>query len=74
MREGVETEIQRMIDADLIAPSAGPWNSPIVPVRKGSGEIRLCVDYSKINALTLKDSYPLPRVWIHFRAPHGFQH
>ena len=45
-----------------IRPSTSPWSSPIVLVRKKTGAVRLCVDYRKLNAVTVKDAFPLPRV------------
>jgi hypothetical protein len=45
-----------------IRPSTSPWASPIVLVRKRTGATRLCVDYRKLNKVTVKDAFPLPRV------------
>ncbi len=45
-----------------IVKSSGPWCSPIVLVRKKDGTIRFCVDYRKLNDVTHKDLYPLPRI------------
>ncbi len=42
--------------------STGLWCSPIVIVRKKDGTIRFCVDYRKLNDVTHKDAYPLPRI------------
>ena len=58
----VRDHIQGLLEANIIRPSSSPYASPIVVVRKKSGDIRLCVDYRRINDITRKDSFPLPRV------------
>ena len=51
-----------MLDKGVIEPGGGPWASPIVLVKKKSGEWRFCSDYRKLNEVTKKDAYPLPRI------------
>ena len=61
-RQAERDEVQRMLKSDVIEPSSSPWASPIVMVTKKDGSIRFCVDYRKLNGVTLRDSYPLPRI------------
>ena len=61
-KDAAYAEIHRMADADVIEPSNSPWSSPIVLVVKPDGSIRFCIDYRKINDVTKKDAYPLPRI------------
>ena len=61
-RKAEEEEVQRMLEADVIEPSQSEWASPVVLVTKPDGILRFCIDYRKVNALTVKDTYPLPRM------------
>jgi hypothetical protein len=61
-RDAISTEIDRMISMDVIEPTCGPWASPIVLIPKPDGSIRFCVDYRRLNSVTRKDSYALPRM------------
>ncbi|GFW24481.1 retrovirus-related Pol polyprotein from transposon 412 [Trichonephila clavipes] len=61
-QEKVGTQLREMQENDIIEPSSSPWASPIVLVRKKDGCTRFCVDYRKLNDVTNKDSYPLPRI------------
>ena len=51
-----------MLKDGIIRESQSPWSSPIVVVGKKDGTKRFCVDYRKINYLTITDSHPLPRI------------
>ncbi|CAF0950498.1 unnamed protein product [Didymodactylos carnosus] len=62
IREVIHEETNKMLKEGVIRPSKSPWSSPVVIVRKKDGSPRFCVDYRKINAITQKDVYPLPRM------------
>ena len=51
-----------MLAKGIIEPLSSPWSSPVILVKKKDGTIRFCVDYRKVNGVTVKDSYPLPRI------------
>ena len=53
---------EEMYAQGIIEPSASPWASPVVLLKKKEGSTRFCVDYQKLNELTKKDSYPLLRI------------
>ena len=61
-RAEAEKLVTEMAERGLIERSASPWSSALVLVRKKDGSLRCCVDYRTLNKLTIKDSYPLPRI------------
>ena len=61
-RDEGEKLVTEMLDQGVIEPSTSPWASPVVLVKKKSGETRFCIDYRKLNAISVKDAYPLPRI------------
>ena len=56
------THMQQMLSSNVIRPSNSPWASPVVMVRKKDGSLRFCVDFRQLNAATIKDAHPLPRI------------
>ena len=58
----VQEEIKEMLDKGVIVPSRSPYSIPIVMVSKEDGKNRMCIDYRKLNEITTKDAYPLPRI------------
>jgi hypothetical protein len=55
-----------MLDKGYICPSTSPWGCLALFVEKKDKELRLCVDYRLLNAVTIKNKYPLPRIDILF--------
>jgi hypothetical protein len=59
----MEREVKKLLDAQIIVPLRySDWVANLVPVRKKSGEIRLCVDFRNLNRSSRKDNYPLPNM------------
>jgi ribonuclease HI len=59
----MEKEVKKLLDARIIVPLRySEWVANLVPVRKKSGEIRLCVDFRNLNRSSKKDNYPLPNM------------
>ena len=58
----VHAHLKMMLDAGVIRPSNSPWCNAVVLVRKKDGSLRFCIDFRRLNSLTVKDSHPLPRI------------
>ncbi|XP_055307053.1 uncharacterized protein K02A2.6-like [Sitodiplosis mosellana] len=63
-REKIEQQLQQLVEQDIITPvNDSDWGTPIVPIPKSDGEIRICGDYKSTINRFLKDfRYPLPRI------------
>ena len=61
-QQTIDKMIDDMLTNKIITKSNSPWASPIVIVKKKDGSDRFCVDYRKLNQVTVKDNYPIPLI------------
>ncbi|CAM2726452.1 unnamed protein product [Rotaria socialis] len=55
-------ETQKLLERGQIEESTSPWSSPIVLVKKKDKTMRFCIDYRRLNAITIKNAFPLPHI------------
>jgi hypothetical protein len=64
--EKLKKQLQELLDKGFICPSTSPWGCPTLFVKKKDESLRLCVDYRPLNAVTIKNKYPLPSIDVLF--------
>ena len=62
IRDSVEADVKTMLELGIIRPSESPYASPIVVVRKRDNTNRICIDFRKLNKVTISDSEPMPQL------------
>jgi hypothetical protein len=62
----LKVQLNELLDKGYIRPSSSPWGCPVLFVKKKDQSLRLCIDYRPLNAITIKNKYPLPRIDILF--------
>ncbi|GJS72343.1 putative reverse transcriptase domain-containing protein [Tanacetum coccineum] len=62
--------VQEIVGMALLT-SVSPWGAPVLFVKKKDGSMRLCIDYRKLNRITIRNRYPLPRIDDLFDQLHG---
>jgi hypothetical protein len=62
----LKVQLSELLDKRYIRPSSSPWGCPALFVKKKDLSLRLCVDYWLLNAVTIKNKYPLPHIDILF--------
>jgi hypothetical protein len=55
----LKKQLEDLVDRGFIRPNVSPWGAPVLFVRKKDGSLRLCIDYRKLNRVTIKNKYPL---------------
>ena len=72
-RDVIDAEVENLKTQGLIEKSDSPWSSQLVFVRKKDNPWRMCEDYPKLNAKTVKDAYPIPRIQDNLDSLNGAQ-
>jgi hypothetical protein len=62
----LKKQLQELLDKGFICPSTSPWGCPALFVKKKDESLRLCIDYRPLNAVTIKNKYLLPRIYVLF--------
>ncbi|KAL6219798.1 hypothetical protein ACLB2K_007557 [Fragaria x ananassa] len=58
----MKTQLQEFVDKSFIRLSMSPWGALVLFVKKKDGTMRLCIDYRKLNQVTVKNKYMLSRI------------
>jgi len=69
----LKTQLQELLDKGFIRPSVSLWGAPIHFVKKNDGTFQMCIDYQELNKVTIKNKYPLPRIYDLFDQLQGAQ-
>ena len=60
--EAFRKEIEMIMDYDMIEPSNSPWACGVVMTKRKGGHLKFCCNFRYLNAVTIKDAYPIPRI------------
>ncbi len=60
--EELRKQLTELLEKGYIRPSLSPFGAPVLFAKKKDGTLRLCIDYRRLNAVTIKNKYPLPRI------------
>jgi hypothetical protein len=69
----LKTQLKDLLEKGFIRPSSSPWGCPAIFVKKKDQTLRMFMDYRPLNEVTIKNKYPLPRIYILFDQLTGAQ-
>ena len=58
----LKKQLEELLEKKFICSSVSPWGAPVLLVKKTDGSMRLCIDYRRLNQVTIKNKYLLPRI------------
>ena len=58
----VSTKLKELVEKGFVRSTMLPWGAPVLFIRKKNGPLRLCIDYHQLNQVTIRNTYPLPRI------------
>ena len=58
----LNTQLQELLEKNYIRPSVSTWGAQVLFMKKKDGTLRLCIDYRKLNKVTVKNKYPIPSI------------
>ena len=59
----LKQQLQELLDKKFIRLSYSLWGAPVLFVKKKDESMRMCIDYRELNKVTIKNKYPLPRIY-----------
>jgi hypothetical protein len=62
LAQDLKKQLDKNLAQDVIEPSSSPWSFPLVAAPKKNGKVRWCIDYRRLNDVTVKDRHPLPSI------------
>ena len=73
VRRQEEEQLKEMLEQEIVRPSCSLWATPVVMVKKKDVTLRFCIDFRKLNDVTVKDVHPLPHIDDTLEALKGYQ-
>ena len=70
----IERQCKELEALDIIEECNSRWSSPVVPIRKADGTLRLCVDYRRINQVTIPENFPMPNITDSIYSAHDIKY